>query len=265
MAKKQLSFAKKFAIVGAALILVQLVIIFVYSSEKAPDSFSKAMHKKVSANSQIPPERRAQIKIQLALSDYKVKHKKFPKRLNDLIPEYFDSVPLDPKTAEPFNYTIADNRYYLGDIDAKATSGNNNGNGGPDSQGNGMSKDEESALIALLDSKEDEKFVYDPDGKIDPFRSFDFSPKDAGEAGETPLEQFNYRQLVLTAVLDGFDEPRAVVEDPEGKGHMVKVGMKIGVFGGKVLKIEKTKLVILETTVEFTGEKKTRTVELYLR
>ena len=67
-------------------------------------------------------------------------------------------------------------------------------------------------------------------------------------------------------MLDGPNgEPKAIVENPDGRGYTVEPGMRIGKMGGKIMRIEENRLIILETVVEFTGEKKTRTVEMYLR
>jgi len=61
------------------------------------------------------------------------------------------------------------------------------------------------------------------------------------------------------------EQPTAIVENPKGKGYMVRVGNKIGNLGGVIVRIEPDKLVIVETTAEFTGEAKNREVEMFLR
>jgi len=108
-------------------------------------------------------------------------------------------------------------------------------------------------------------FVYDPTGKRDPFRPFDFSPPAATDESKTPLERYALGQLKLTAVLDGIAEPAAIVENAAGKGFTVKKGTKIGPNNGEVVEIRKDRLIIVETTTDFTGQTRSATVELVLR
>ena len=51
--------------------------------------------------------------IVFALEIYKAKHGKYPKKLDDLIPEHFEKVPLDPFVEKPFQYTSTDDQYVL--------------------------------------------------------------------------------------------------------------------------------------------------------
>lgn len=120
-------------------------------------------------------------------------------------------------------------------------------------------------VAALPEDAPPPGFVYDSTGKRDPFRPFDFSPKESERDDLTPLERYDIGQLKLTAVLDGFDEPTAVVENAAGRGFTVKRGAKIGPNGGVITEVLKDKLVIVETTTDYTGETKSRTVELFIR
>jgi type IV pilus assembly protein PilP len=225
-----------------------------------------AINQQISQNKDIPTDRKDMIKIQVALSGYRVQNNKYPKTLSDLVPEYLDTVPLDPSTGAEFKYSVHDDRYSLGDV--KPNTGNSTGSTGSKSpiKDAPATEDEQSKLLAYLETgDQDETFVYDPSEKRDPFRSFDFSPQKVSGSGDTPLEQYSYNELKLSAVLEGFGEPKAVVEDPKGKGHTVSVGTKVGNLGGTVMKIESDKIIILEKSIEFTGETQTRTVELYIR
>jgi len=120
-------------------------------------------------------------------------------------------------------------------------------------------------VAALPEDAPPPGFVYDPAGKRDPFRPFDFSPKESELDDLTPLERYDIGQLKLTAVLDGFDEPTAVVENAAGRGFTVKRGAKIGSNGGVISEILKDKLVVVETTTDYTGVTKSRTVEMLIR
>lgn len=125
--------------------------------------------------------------------------------------------------------------------------------------------EEQQALIdSLSDTSPQTTFVYDPSGKRDPFEPFDFAPK-GEDSSKTPLERYAIGQLKLTAVLEGFDQPKAIVENSEGRGFTVSKGTKIGPNNGEIVEIQKDKILILETEIDFTGQKKTKTVELRLR
>ena len=259
MAVKKRPF-RKFIVIAAVLVVVELALILLYSSGDKGDSFVAAMNNQIADDGRIPPEKRTLVKLQLALNDFRVKHGQWPQKLAELVPLYFDRVPIDPETGAAFKYTVEKNRYFLGDRKTKPAQQA----GSKDLQS--ASEAERDALVASLDKKgEEEAFVYDPQGKRDPFRSHDFSPKDRGDHTGHPLEKYSYDELTLTAVLKGLDQPKAIIENPLGKGFSVTIGDPVGSSGGKVASIEEDKIIILETTVEFTGEKRTRTVEMYLR
>lgn len=126
---------------------------------------------------------------------------------------------------------------------------------------------QEEFLAEFEENMKEPDFMYDPTGKKDPFRSFDFSPRKASkDSGPiTELEKYSYSELKLTAIIQGFDTPKAIIEDPNGKGHTISVDSKIGRLGGKVINIDANKVSILETSIDFNGSKNTRTVELFLR
>ena len=264
MAIKKLPPTKKLLMIGLPLIFLQLIFIFLFQSD-APLTQKEAINLATMKNNALPADRKDMVRIQLALSGFMSNNKHFPKTLDELVPDYLDAVPLDPKTGGPFKYKLEGNRYVLGDF-STTTQVAENGKNGPKLGVQAVAGDESSQLLAYLDQDDpNSAFSYDPTGKKDPFRSFDFSPKVADDNDGTPLEQYSYNELRLVAVLEGFGEPKAVVEDPKGKGHTVNVGTKLGNLGGTVMKIEKDKLVILEKSVEFTGETQTRTVEMYIR
>ena len=252
--KQQSKFLKNLLIICLPLILVQSFILFKYKRGANVVSFKDAMNDVLTENDKIAVDQRSIIKIQLALSDFRIKGNKYPDSLEELIPKYFDEIPIDPETAEPFRYLLSGDFYLLGQAAIKTS---------PAGQSD-ITTDETDALLDSLDSINQEIFVYDPTGKRDPFRTFDFSNYDQRKKGATPLEQYDYKQLKLSAVLLNTGEPKAIIEDGTGKGHTVKIGSPISFYGGKIVKIEVDRVVILEETIEFTGEKATRTIDLYL-
>jgi type IV pilus assembly protein PilP len=103
-------------------------------------------------------------------------------------------------------------------------------------------KDEEEA-----DKTKKVKYVYNPQGKPDPFQPFIASGPEV--EGREPLEKYDLAQLRLTGIIWGMNS-MAMVEDPEGRGYVVKVGTSMGKNMGKVIEIQPTKLVILEQYVD---------------
>ena len=258
--KKNTGFQRIITVVGV-LIVVEVVYLGWFGGGREPVSMRDAINTAVAAKTELSTQRQAQLKIQLALGDFRAKNRRLPASLNELVPVYFDVVPLDPETNQPFPYRVDGVRYYLGTEPTPAPAGG----AAPAGGGASVAPGEQAELIASLDGdNKKEGFIYDPTGKRDPFRPFDFSPKNNNK-GATPLEKYNLGQLKLTAVLEGFDEPSAIVENAAGKGFTVKKGTKIGPNGGEVIEILKDKLLILEKSVDFTGQAKTQTVELKLR
>ncbi len=269
MPPKKVSPIKKLALIALPLIALQIGFILFMGKGKAPRPLKEKLATEIEQNNAIPRERKAQAKIQIALSDFNAKKGKFPANLNLLVPDYFDSVPLDPSTGASFKYTLTDGGYQLGNPETQVAAAKSpNGTPvAPDKVGTPTQiAEDEAALMAVLDQKNlGEDYIYDPKNKRDPFRSYDFSPRTVIASGPTSLEQYGYDELKLAVVLEGFDSAKAVIEEPSGKGHTVQVGTKVGNLGGTVMKIESNKVIILEESVDFTGEKKTRTIEMLIR
>ena len=100
-------------------------------------------------------------------------------------------------------------------------------------------------------SQPTDQYVYSPIGKRDPFRPFYVDQQIEEEEKEqqriiTELERFELDQLKLVAVIGGTSQPRAMFEDPTGKGWTVTIGTAIGRHGGKVTKIKKDEVVVTE-------------------
>ena len=129
-----------------------------------------------------------------------------------------------------------------------------------------MSREEQQALIATLNNDErKERPAYDPTGKRDPFRPFDVSPDLESNSEKTPLERYDASQWFLTAVIDSAEGPTAMLEDPAGHGYSVKKGSTMGLRGGQVVEITSDRVAVLETEVDFTGETRTKTIDIRRR
>jgi type IV pilus assembly protein PilP len=109
-------------------------------------------------------------------------------------------------------------------------------------------------------------YRYDPTGKRDPFRSFvkDKLREDVADIA-SPLEQFDLAQLTVSGVVWQADRRRALVLDPAGQAYVVKTGDRIGKNDGVVTEIGDSSLVVLESYVDFHGDKTEKEIEMRIR
>ena len=112
------------------------------------------------------------------------------------------------------------------------------------------------------------KYSYNPIGKRDPFKPF-ISKATVGKGkirGErlVPLQRYNFSQLKLIGIIWRNDKNMAMVEDPEGRGYVVKKGTLIGENNGRVTNILKDRVIIEEVYRNNSGKIKTRTASLKL-
>ena len=109
-------------------------------------------------------------------------------------------------------------------------------------------------------------YFYDPTGKRDPFRSFQF--EDEGKQDKKsfgPLADFELGQLELAAVIWEANNPRALIRDPGGRSYIVREGSQIGKNNGEVTHIGDNLVLVKETYENFAGERTTKDVELRIR
>ncbi|MGD9182790.1 MAG: pilus assembly protein PilP [Desulfobacterales bacterium] len=114
--------------------------------------------------------------------------------------------------------------------------------------------------------------LYDPKGKIDPFEPlFREKPKLAlkkkkqkKRTPRTPLERIDISQLKLVAIVLASSGNRALVEESSGKGYVVKKGTYMGTNSGKVVKIEKDKVIVAEEFEDYRGNVTLRNREIKL-
>lgn len=267
MAKAQkFTAVQKFLIVAVVLIAIQAMYLFIFAPKKKPLPFMEQVNRSIDQIPGMDPRARVIAKVEMAIRNFQeTSQGKLPESLEQLVPKYFDKVPTDPSTNQPLKYAMAEGNYTIGDpqvqvADASTTASQPTGN-------SPLTKEQADQLLlaSVMSTTEEPAFVYDPAGKRDPFQPFDLSPKKSDDESKTPLERYDIGQLRLTAVLGGMDEPTAIVELAGGRGYTVRKGTKIGVNGGEVVEIRPDKLLILETSVDFTGEKKTQTIELPIR
>ncbi len=80
-----------------------------------------------------------------------------------------------------------------------------------------------------------------------------------------PLEAFDLSTLKLVAIFSMGNKRVAMVEDSTGKGYVVHPGSYMGTNSGRVSKITKESLVLIEKSVAPTGEIVNREVTLTLK
>jgi type IV pilus assembly protein PilP len=104
--------------------------------------------------------------------------------------------------------------------------------------------------------------IYNPKGKVDPFEPlFREKPTLAFKKGKrkkrtprTPLEKIDISQLKLVAIILAASGNRALVEESSGKGYVIKKGTYMGTNSGKVVKIEKSKVIVAEEYEDYSGK-----------
>jgi type IV pilus assembly protein PilP len=118
--------------------------------------------------------------------------------------------------------------------------------------------------------------TYDPKGRFDPFEPLfkeqsqappttSTSAKREKRIPQTPLERVALSQLKLSAVLRAPSGNRALVVDATGKGYVVEIGTYIGLNSGKVIRIDKDRIVVEEEIENVLGELTVQNTELKLQ
>jgi len=108
-------------------------------------------------------------------------------------------------------------------------------------------------------------YAITPDRR-DPFRSFIEDQKQRlAKTERGPLEQFDLSQLTVVAVVWGTGRPRALVEDPSGRGYVVQVGTPIGKNDGTVTSIGDNAVTVRETYVDYLGAQTSKEIEMRTR
>jgi type IV pilus assembly protein PilP len=113
---------------------------------------------------------------------------------------------------------------------------------------------------------------YDPTDKIDPFEPL-FQPKPVlakkkkrrkKRLPQTPLERIDLSQLRLVGIILAASGNRALVEESNGKGYVIKTGTYIGTNSGKVVRIKKETVIVEEEYEDVYGKIATRKREIKL-
>lgn len=113
------------------------------------------------------------------------------------------------------------------------------------------------------------KYVYETANRRDPFEPLIADkPSEGAEGGVgnglAPLQQFAVDQFRLVGVIIGKGQPAAMVLAPDGKGYVLRKGIKIGKNNGVVVAISASSVVVEEQNLDFSGATLKNSVELKL-
>lgn len=113
-------------------------------------------------------------------------------------------------------------------------------------------KKEEAEVVAAAPVEE---YYYNPAGKRDPFHTFLARGKvEEIRADAPPLQRWDLDKYALKGVIWDTQSPRALVVDPEGTGHVLRLGTYVGRNWGKVTSISEGCVVITEEYQTLDGE-----------
>lgn len=121
--------------------------------------------------------------------------------------------------------------------------------------------------VAAEEEEEEFEYAYNPNNKRDPFQSFLVTASEDSlldNIPRTPLQKYEVGQYNLTGVIWGIDRPRALVEDPDGIGHVVEIGTYMGTKWGKVESIEEGVVIVTEELQTVDGQLVVKRQELRL-
>ncbi len=105
-------------------------------------------------------------------------------------------------------------------------------------------------------------------GRLDrnPFKPFTTSVGSKKVAQpRTPLQRYQVDQFKLVAVIWGIDPPVGMLETSDGKGFVVRRGDLVGDRNGKVSRVKRDRVVVVESYKDLSGRFVTKKIEIKLR
>ena len=127
----------------------------------------------------------------------------------------------------------------------------------------------QEAAPQSADAKEakavEEVTTYDKKGKRDPFVSLVVTAVEKPKKGQTPLENYDISAIKILGIVWNEKGNFATVVLPDGKAYTLREGMTIGIHEGKIQKINKNHIVIIERIKDYRGQLKSKETILKLR
>jgi type IV pilus assembly protein PilP len=99
--------------------------------------------------------------------------------------------------------------------------------------------------------------VYAAENKRDPFKTYfdELLVQEKEQRNVSELQRFELGTLTLVGVVAGTATPMALIEDPSGKGHTIKIGSLMGKNFGQVKQIRRGEIDVQEEFRDFTGKR----------
>jgi len=136
----------------------------------------------------------------------------------------------------------------------------------------GQPEDLAGPQTAMAKASASSRPIYNPKGKVDPFEPLFREKPDVAVVKKkrkkriprTPLEKIDLSQLKLVGIILASSGNKALVEESNGKGYVIKAGTYVGTNAGKVVQIEKDKVIVAEEYEDVLGNVSIRNKELKL-
>ena len=268
MARKSPENLRKKLVVSFFILLAIQLATYTYISthDTTPKTVDDSINQAIQKSSASSDERRDLLKVQIALSSYMNKHGGVPpSALSNLIPDFLDRIPNNGDGTQ-IKYRTEGNKYFLGNSTAKNLGKFGAPSGDPSSKTNStLSTSDKDQLIEVLTTESDDRLPhYDPTNKRDPFKPIKIASDSNQKSGKTPLENYALDKLSYSAFLQTETEPKAIIENPEGRGFTVTKGTKIGINNGVVTDIFPDRIIVVESSIDFTGATQTKTFEFVI-
>ena len=97
--------------------------------------------------------------------------------------------------------------------------------------------------------------LLDFNGKKDPFKPFaeahapqaQAKPAPSVRTGDIlPIQSYEVSKFRISGIITGLKENTALIIDPAGRGYVVREGMMIGIYDGRITKITPSAIVVVE-------------------
>ncbi len=260
--KKKDNLKKKLFITAGVLAALQIGIIVYFKLIKTPPSPKDSIASAVDKAAGVTNDRKPILRLQLALTQYQSKNGgKLPSTLNQLVPTFIDSVP-NGADGKPIKYIVDGKSYRLGDEQTSDALNTFAGKASPDSK---ITKEDKEKLIASFDENaEASRPIYDPTGKRDPFKPINLAPQEDKRRELTPLENYTLDKLSYSAFIKTDANPKAILENSDGRGFTVTIGTKVGPNGGTITDIFPDRIIVVESSTDLTGKSSSLTYEFVL-
>ena len=136
----------------------------------------------------------------------------------------------------------------------------------------GQSPESGAGQTAVASTSSKLRMTYNPKGKVNPFeplfrerQTVASKSKRKKRIPRTPLEKIDLSQLKLVGIVTASSGNKALVEESNGKGYVIRKGTYIETNAGKVIQIESNKVIVAEEYEDVVGNVTLRNKELTLQ